>query len=130
MYVIAKVRLVKDTRKIQTKKGTRMQSGFGFADIDGENGLPVGVVAFGSLADELGKYSNGSTIRVSGIFKSNNYTQKDGTEVEGFQITLDGIAGIKAARGKYSQPKPRTDNNQQANQVTTEFYDDALPESF
>lgn len=88
----------------------------------------LGVVAFGSLADELGKYSNSATVRVSGIFKSNNYTKKDGTEVEGYQITAEGIAGVKAAHGKYRDSKPKPDS--QANQATESFYDDALPESF
>lgn len=53
MFVIARVRLVKDTNAIKTKTGTRMQTCFGFADIDGENGLPVGIVAFSNLANEL-----------------------------------------------------------------------------
>ena len=51
MYVIAKIRLGGDTRKITTKTGTRMQTAFGFADVDSDNGLPVSIVAFGSLAD-------------------------------------------------------------------------------
>lgn len=53
MLVIARIRLAKDTRQIQIKTGTRMQSGFGFVDVDSDRGLPVAVVAFGSLADEL-----------------------------------------------------------------------------
>lgn len=78
MYTIARMRLAKDTRAIQTKAGTEMQTGFGFIDIDGEDGLPCGVVAFGSLAGELAKYKKGATIRISGTFKANNYTSKDG----------------------------------------------------
>ena len=124
MYCIAKIRLVKDTRAIQTRTGTRMQTGFGFADIDGESGLAVGLVAFNDLADELAKYSAGANIRISGQFKENNYTSKDGEQVNGYQIVLDGIAGIKAARGKYSQPKPA------ANKATSDFQDSALPASF
>lgn len=49
MYCIAKLRLAKDTRPIQTKTGTRMQTGFGFIDIDGDDGILSGVVAFGSI---------------------------------------------------------------------------------
>ena len=33
MYCIAKLRLAKDTRPIQTKTGTRMQTGFVFGDL-------------------------------------------------------------------------------------------------
>ncbi len=130
MYCIAKIRMAADTKQIQTKTGTRMQSGFGFCDIDGENGLPVGVVAFGSLADELAKYRKGHTIRVSGTFKANDYTKADGTEVHGYQITAEGIAGIKAARGKYRDSKPKPENNQQAYQASTEFQDSQIPDYF
>lgn len=104
-----------------------MQSGFGFIDVDSDNGLPCAVVAFGALADELAKYSKGSTIRVSGQFKANNYTKQDGTEVEGWQITADGIAGVKSARGRYSTPKQ---NSQQAKQASAEFQDSAIPANF
>jgi len=101
MFVIARVRLAKDTTAIQTKTGTRMQTGFGFADIDGENDLPVGIVAFSNLADELAKYKKGATIRVSGIFKANIYFNRDREDVNGFQIVADGVMGVKSARGKY-----------------------------
>jgi hypothetical protein len=127
MFVIAKIRLANDPRHIQTKTGTRMESAFGFADVDGDNGLPVGLTAFGSLADELAKYRNGDSIRVSGAFRANNYTRQDGTEVEGWQITIDGLAGVKAARGKYSAPKP---SDPLANGTSTRFQDSRLPDSF
>ena len=97
MFVIARVRLAKDTTAIQTKTGTRMQTGFGFADIDGDSGLPVGLVAFSNLADELAKYRKGDTLRVSGKFKENHFVNNAGESVEGYQIVADGIAGEKAA---------------------------------
>ena len=100
-----------------------MQNGFGFADIDGESGLPVGLVAFGSLADELSRYRKGDSLRVSGTFKANDYTNKAGDEVQGYQIVLDGIAGVKAARASFSVPK-------QATQASAEFQDSALPDRF
>lgn len=128
MFVIAKIRLAKETRKIQTKTGARMEASFGFVDIDDDKGLPVGVVAFGSLADELAKYSKGSMIRVSGIFKSNSYVNKESATVDSFQLVADGIAGIKSARGKYSSPKPKADpeTQQQRNQASADFYEDKL----
>lgn len=130
MFVIAKTFLANGPRHIQTKTGTKMVSAFGFADIEGESGLPVGVVAFGSLAVELAKYAKGSSIRVSGIFKANDYTKRNGEEVHGYQITAEGIAGVKAARGKYRDSKPKPENRQLANQATADFYDDAIPQHF
>ena len=56
MFVIAKVRPVKPVKSIHTKTGTPMSAGFGFADIGGEKGLPVGIVGFNNLANELSKY--------------------------------------------------------------------------
>lgn len=132
MFCIARVRLAKDTRPITTKTGTRMQTGFGFADIDSDNGLPVGVVAFGNLADELAKYRKGATIRVSGKLKANDYTNKQGEEISGYQIICEGIAGLKSAAMKHQERKPKVDpeTQRQRNQATQEFYNDPLPDSF
>ena len=99
MYVIAKVRLVKPVRPISTKTGTPMSASFGFADIGGDKGLPVGVVGFNNLANELSKYGQGNTIRASGKLQENGYTDKNGDQVDGYQIVLDGIAGVKSAKG-------------------------------
>lgn len=132
MYVIARIRLLKDTNAITTKTGTRMQTGFGFADIDGDSGLPVGLVAFSNLADELAKYRKGDTLRVSGKFKENNYVNNAGEKVEGYQVVADGIAGVKAATMKHQERKPKDNqvDQQQRNQATEEFYSDPLPDSF
>jgi len=99
MYVIAKVFIAKEPREIQTKTGTKMVSAFGFCDISGDSGLPVGIVAFGNLADVLAKYRKGATIRVTGSFQANNWTNAQGEEQHGFKITADGIAGVKHATG-------------------------------
>ncbi len=105
MFVIAKVRLVKPVRAIQTKTGTPMSASFGFADLGGEKGLPVGVVGFNNLANELSKYGQGNTIRATGILQENGYTDKNGDQVDGYQIVLDGIAGVKSAKGVKAKPK-------------------------
>ena len=54
--------------------------------------LPVGIVAFGDLGLDLGKYKKGSTLCIAVEFKANNYTNKEGTNIEGYQILADGIA--------------------------------------
>ena len=132
MFVIARVRLAKDTTAIQTKTGTRMQTGFGFADIDGDSGLPVGLVAFSNLADVMAKYRKGDTLRASGKLKENNYTNRDGAEVTPFNTISEGIAGVKAATMKHQERKPKADpeTQQQRNQATEDFYNDPLPDSF
>ncbi len=122
MYVIAKVRLANSPRSITTKTGTRMESGFGFADIDSEQGLPLGVVAFGSLADELHKYRKGDSIRVCGTFRANDYVNRDGEQVSGYQITAEGLAGIKGATGKWQ----KSDKKSATQQSAEPDYDDAL----
>ena len=116
MYVIAKVRLANNPRSITTKTGTRMESAFGFSDIDSDQGLPVGVVAFGSLADELHKYRKGNSIRVCGTFKANDYVNRDGEQVNGYQITAEGLAGIKSAGGKRQKDKPAQNASSQPEQ--------------
>ena len=104
MFVIAKVRPVKPVKSIHTKTGTPMSAGFGFADIGGEKGLPVGIVGFNNLANELSKYG-GATIRATGTLQENGYTDKNGNQVDGYQIVLDGIAGVKSAKGVKAKPK-------------------------
>jgi single-stranded DNA-binding protein len=105
-----------------------MQTGFGFADIDGDSGLPVGLVAFSNLADVMAKYRKGDTLRVSGKLKENNYTNKAGEEVNGYQIICEGIAGVKHAAMKHQERKPKADPEiqQQRNQATQEFYEDEI----
>ena len=110
MFVIAKVRLVKPVNNIQTKTGTPMSASFGFADIGGEKGLPVGVVGFNNLANELSKYTQGSTIRASGTLQENGYKNRDGDQVDGYQIVLDGIAGVKSAKGVKAKPKDNSES--------------------
>ena len=105
MFVIAKILLVKPVRAIQTKTGTPMSAGFGFADIGGDKGLPVGVVGFNNMAKELSKYGQGNTIRATGTLQENGYTDKNGNQVDGYQIVLDGIAGVKSAKGVKAKPK-------------------------
>ena len=125
MYCIARMRMAKDTQPIQTKTGTRMQTGFGFIDIDGDNDLPAGVVAFGALADELAKYKKGATIRVSGTFKANDY-EKDGKAVNGYQILAEGIAGVKSATVKHQ--KDERQGNMQAYEAQDGFQGSDLSE--
>ena len=104
MYCIAKIRMAKKTTSVQTKTGTRMETGFGFVDIEGKNGLPVSLVAFGSLADELAKYGKGSLLRISGTFRANDYTTKAGEEVHSYRLTVEGIAGINSPKAKHQPP--------------------------
>ena len=110
MFVIAKVRLVKPVRAISTKTGTPMSAGFGFADIGGAKGLPVGVVGFNNLSSELSKYGQGNTIRATGTLQENGYTDKNGDQVDGYQIVLDGIAGVKSAKGVKAKPKENSES--------------------
>ena len=128
MYVIARIRLAKDSRKIETKTGTPMTTNFGFADISGEDGLPVGVVAFSNLADVLKKYKKGDVIRVTGDLKANDYTNAKGEDVKGYQVIAEGLAGVKAAAAKFQDRKPKADaqDTQQRNQATADFYEDSL----
>ena len=116
MFVIAKVKLVKPVKAINTKTGTPMSASFGFADIGGEKGLPVGVVGFNNLANELSKYGQGNTIRATGTLQENGYTDKNGDQIGGYQIVLDGIAGVKSAKGVKAKPKDNSESKGYAEQ--------------
>lgn len=106
MYVIARVRLARDSTTVKTKSGKPMVTNFGFADVAAERGLSVGLTAFGGLAGELLKYRKADNVRVCGDLKQTSYTNRDGEDVTGYDIVLDAIAGVKSARGKYADPRP------------------------
>lgn len=95
MWVNTTIRLGADPRSIRTKSGTPMTAGFGFADIGGESGFPLGLVCFNKLADELRRYRKGATLAVTGRLQANDYRKADGTEVHGYQLVLDSLAGVK-----------------------------------
>lgn len=57
--------------------------------------------AFGKLAEFVGKWLNkGSKILLEGRIQNNNYTDREGRKVYGFQVIADSIefAGAKAER--------------------------------
>lgn len=126
MEIMAKARLANDPRSIQTKTGTEMATSFAFLDIEGESGLPVGLVAFNRLAGALLKYRKGDNVRITGTMKANNWTDKEGVEQKGFQVVVDALMGVEAAGTQYQEHKPKGD--QQRNQASQDFYDDALPD--
>ena len=71
--------------------------------------MPVGVVGFNNLANELSKYGQGNTIRATGTLQEKGYTAKNGNEVDDYQILLDGIAGVKSAKGVRAKPKDNSE---------------------
>lgn len=121
MFVQTRIRLANDPRSIQTKTGTPMATGFGFADIGGENGMPLGLVAFNDLAAELLKYSKGATLGITGQLRANDYTNRDGEEVKGYQVIIDGLIGVKRASPIQVERLPK-----KRKEVTEHFYEDAV----
>ena len=91
MYCKAKIKLSKDTWAIQAKNAPRMQEGIGDIFIDGGSFLPVGIVAFGVLADTLAEYKLNSFLNITGRFKANRISHK-GKTVIGYQIVADSIS--------------------------------------
>ena len=54
IYLNARLRLV-TTKRIKTKDGKPMTTGFGYADIQGEMGFPLGLVCWNDMAEELAR---------------------------------------------------------------------------
>ena len=90
MYCAAKIKLSKDTWAIQTKADTRVQEGVGLIIIDGGGRLPVCIVAFDRLADELAKYQVNSIIKIKGRFKINTVYHAGGF-VNGYQEVVESL---------------------------------------
>jgi hypothetical protein len=77
LYATATLRMANDAKSIKTKTGTPMTGGFGFVDIEGENGMPLSIVCFGEVAKEFVRYRKGDTVRLTGLIKENRYQKGD-----------------------------------------------------
>jgi hypothetical protein len=106
IYMNARLRLI-STKRINTKTGKPMTTGFGYADIQGETGFPLGLVCWGDMAGELARYSKGDTLTVSGRLQANDYTNKQGEVVSGYQLIIDGLMGVKRTSAMQDEIKPR-----------------------
>ena len=105
IYLNARLRLV-TTKRIKTKDGKPMSTGFGYADIQGETGFPLGLVCWNDMAEELARYGKGDTLTVSGRLQANDY-EKNGEQVKGFQLIVDGILGSKRTAAFQDEVKPK-----------------------
>ena len=106
IYMNARIRLI-STKRINTKTGKPMTTGFSYADIQGETGFPLGLVCWGDMAGELARYGKGDTLTVSGRLQANDYTNKDGGMVNGFQLIVDGLMGAKRTAAFQDEVKPK-----------------------
>ena len=106
IYLNARLRLV-TTKRIQTKDGKPMTTGFGYADIQGEMGFPLGLVCWNDMAEELARYGKGDTLTVSGRLQANDYENKQGEAVKGYQLIIEGILGSKRTAAFQDEVKPK-----------------------
>lgn len=106
IYMNARVRIV-STNRVNTKTGKPMTTGFSYADVNGETGFPLGLVCWSDLAEELARYGKGDNITVSGKLQANNYTNKQGEEVNGYQLVVDGLMGVKRTSAMLNEVKPK-----------------------
>jgi len=109
MWINTKIRLAKDTKLIKTKTGTPMRTAFGFAEVaNGESGFPLGLIAFNEMAEGLSKYHAKDVLMISGNLQANNYTNKQGEEITGWQVVIDSIAGVKKQSPVRQQPRQKS----------------------
>jgi hypothetical protein len=105
IYMNARIRLI-STKRINTKTRKPMTTGFGYADIQGETGFPLGLVCWGDMAGELARYGSGDTLTVSGRLQANDYI-KNGEQVKGYQLIVEGLMGSKRTAAFQNEVKPR-----------------------
>ena len=105
IYMNARVRLI-STKRITTKTGKAMTTGFCYADIQGEKGFPLSLVCWNDLAEELARYGKGDTLTVSGRLQANDY-EKNGELVKGYQLIVEGIMGVKRTTAFQDEVKPK-----------------------
>ena len=106
IYMNARVRMI-STKRINTKTGKPMTTGFCYADIQGENGFPLSLVCWGEMAGELARYDKGDTLTVSGRLQANDYENKQGEQVTGYQLIIGGLMGVKRTSVMQDEVRPR-----------------------
>ena len=106
IYLNARLRLV-STKRHKLASGKPMTTGFGYADIQGEMGFPLGLVCWNDMAEELARYGKGDTLTVSGRLQANDYENKQGEVVKGYQLIVEGILGSKRTAAFQDEVKPR-----------------------
>ena len=106
IYMNARVRVI-SIKRITTQTGKPMTTGFCYADIQGETGFPLGLVCWNDIAEELARYSKGDTLTVTGRLQANDYTNKQGETVNGYQLIVDGLMGVKRTSAMLNEVKPR-----------------------
>lgn len=113
-YLVTKLTLAKDPNAVQTKTGTPMATGYGFAKLKGNDtpDLGLSVVAFGSVAEALLSHQKGQSIQISGDLEMRVYQNREGQQVEQLQITLDMLASAKNVNPVRSQPRQANGNPQ------------------
>jgi single-strand DNA-binding protein len=88
-----------------------------------------GVAAFGALAELLGGFAKGDTIRVAGTVTKGSYTTRAGEERENWNLTVDWIltAGEVPARGERPKSPQRRQPRQSSNRsFRPAFHDDSV----
>ncbi len=106
IYMNARVRVI-STKRITTKTGKPMTTGFCYADIQGETGFPLSLVCWNDIAEELARYGKGDTLTVTGRLQANDYTNKQDEVVNGYQLIVDGLMGVKRTSAMLNEVKPR-----------------------
>ena len=65
------------------------------------------MVCWNDLAEELARYGKGDTLTLNGRLQANDYTNKQGELVSGYQLIIDGLMGVKRTSAMQDEVKPR-----------------------
>jgi len=137
MYVSALGRLGQDPRSIETKSGKPMCVASMAVDLLDKNGEShtqwMNVVAFGKVADLLGRQRKGDLASLSGRCQANRWTNADGQLQVGLSIIVDSVVSSRSVQraGNSGQSQPNRDFDDdlvESNQSTDGVpFDDEIP---
>lgn len=100
MHSAAYGRLGQDPREIETRSGKMMTVASLAVDIGDEEGGPewLGLVAFGTVAEQLSRHGKGDCLSASGRLQRNRYTTRAGEERCQLQIVCDSVVSARTVR--------------------------------
>ena len=115
MYVSALGRFGQDPRSIETRSGKPMcvvSMAVDLLDKKGESHTQwMNVVAFGKVADLLGRQRKGDLATLSGRCQANRWTNADGQSQVGLSIIVDSVISSRSVQraGNSGQAQPNYD---------------------
>ena len=116
----------RETRNGKTMVTASLAVNAGRPDVGPET-VWVSLAAFGRAAEALARHAKGELIAVMGPLHLNRYTARDGTERQGWSLTVDSLMSARAVRPGGGKRGAAQRPSAAASGAADAEFDDVLP---